>query len=84
MMISISKIDKYIIHYNCSCGVIGECMFKPPEKSSIILIDIECPMCGSEDRVKLMKYVSDDDKKLSEDSFDFYWAAVIDNKVLEV
>jgi hypothetical protein len=82
-MIRVSKVDKYIIHYDCDCGVVGECMFKPPAKSSIILIDIECPMCNSTDRVKLIKRSTEHGEENSEDSLDLYWATVIDNKVLE-
>jgi len=80
-MLKINNIKEYTIDYTCTCGVNGECMFKPPKGNAIIVVSIKCPMCGETERLKIMKYDSEESRKQLSDEADLYWAVVIDNKV---
>lgn len=83
-MITIKEIHHHTLDYECSCGVLGECMFKPPDGNSLMLIEVRCPMCGASERVKVMKYDSAEGKKeLMTDDAQLDWVIVLDNKIKE-
>lgn len=83
-MITVEKVDHHTLDYTCSCGVNGECMFKPPEGNSLMLIEIRCPMCGATETVKIMKYDSEDSREeLSIDDAELHWTIIMDNRVKE-
>ncbi len=80
-MLQINSINEYTIDYKCSCGASGECMFKPPKGNAIIMVVIRCPMCEATERLKIMKYDTEESKKQLTIESDLYWAVVIDNKI---
>ncbi len=83
-MITVDKINKHTLEYKCSCGITGECMFKPPEGNVIMLLEVKCPMCGSLEHLKLMKYDSEKSKKLlNNNDSELHWTIVMDNKIKE-
>jgi hypothetical protein len=83
-MIKVNSLEKNTIKYNCSCGAVGECMFKAITGGRVIVIDLQCPMCKDTERLKLTKYDSEQErKKLEEDDVDLSWAIVVDNTVKE-
>lgn len=83
-MITINEIHHHTLDYECSCGTLGECMFKPPDGNTIMLIEVKCPMCEASERVEIMKYDSEKGKKelLSKEA-QLDWVIVIDNKIKE-
>jgi len=83
-MIKINSLEKNIIKYNCSCGAIGECMFKSITGGRIIVIDLQCPMCKETERLKLTKYRSEQERKeLEKNNVDLSWALIVDNTLKE-
>ena len=81
-MIEITNTKKNIIEYKCSCGVFGECMFKSPNENAVLIMDLKCPMCSYTDRIKLIKYDSEEGKnKLLENDTELHWAIVVDNMI---
>lgn len=81
-MIEVITTKRNIVKYKCSCGVQGECMFKSPDKSTAMILDLKCPMCDTTKRLKLIKYNSEEvKKKLLEEDSELSWAIVVDNIV---
>lgn len=62
-MIDITKNEGNTIYYKCSCGTTGRCMIKPLGKSDAIVVHVSCPMCDAVERVTLVQYDTDDDKR---------------------
>jgi len=80
-MIQIKEVKKYIIEYKCDCGAVGECMFKPPEHDVLMVTDIQCPMCGDIENVRILKQ-SDNEQALENiEDVDLYWPIIIENKI---
>lgn len=83
-MITIKKASKHTLDYTCSCGVIGQCMFKPIKGSGIMVVEVECPMCKASEQLQIMKYATDEErKKLSAEDAELHWAIVMDNRIKE-
>lgn len=81
-MITINKVNKYTLEYKCSCGIVGECMFKPPEGNAVMLLEIKCPMCETSEHLKIMKYDSEKSKELLNDKdVELHWTIIMDNKI---
>ncbi len=80
-MITINDINKSTIKYNCSCGAIGECMFKADADNGPVIIDLQCPMCEEVERLKLTKHNPDIEKE--QDDEDLSWGIVVDNRLKE-
>ena len=81
-MIKATTTSKNIIEYTCDCGAVGECMFKSPNESTVIILDLKCPMCEYVERLKLIKYNSEENKtELLKEDADLYWAIVVDNRL---
>lgn len=83
-MITINNIERTTLKYHCDCGVSGQCMFKAPDGEIAIVIDVQCPMCKDTERVKILRYTSEDERqKLLNDNADLHWAIVVDNSIRE-
>lgn len=84
-MITIQNIKNHTLDYSCSCGAEGVCMFKPPPGNSLMLLEIRCPMCGTLERTKVMKYDSEDTREqlLEEQDAELHWVIVMDNRLKE-
>ena len=83
-MIDIIKHDKNTIVYVCSCGTHGRCVVKPTDNNAVIIIDINCPTCGAIERITLLQYSTDEDKKsLLEnlDTIDLSWVPAINEEI---
>jgi len=83
-MIDILKHEKNTITYACSCGVHGRCVVKPTPNNAVIVIDINCPTCGSSERITLLQYSTDEDKKSLLDnlnSIDLSWVPAINEEI---
>lgn len=81
-MIKVLNIKTYTIDYECDCGVIGECMFKPPKEEGVLVIDIQCPMCEECSTIEILKYKNEEDKeRILNDGNRLHWSVVVDNKI---
>jgi len=83
-MINIIKQEHNIIHYNCSCGVMGMCSFKPADKEAAIVIDIKCPSCDGAKRLTLLQYNSENSKEeilKSIDAVDLSWVPTFNEEI---
>lgn len=83
-MLKIINIKNHTINYECSCGVIGECMFKSPNENTVLIVELVCPVCESAERLKFLKYDSEQSRiDLIKDNIDLHWATVVDNKIIK-
>jgi len=83
-MITINNIERTTLRYNCGCGVFGQCVFKAPDGDIVLIIDLQCPMCGYMERVKIFRYTSEEKREqLLTDDVDLHWAIVVDNIIEE-
>jgi len=81
-MLKILDIKKHTIKYECSCGVFGECMFKAPDENTTLIIELRCPVCEATERLKILKYDSEESKlDLLKDNSNLHWATIVDNKI---
>jgi len=83
-MIDIIKHEKNTITYACACGTHGRCVVKPVDNSAVIVIDINCPACGAVERITLLQYSTDEDKKLlldNLDTIDLSWVPAINEEI---
>ena len=63
------------------------CSFKPLKKESTIVIDIKCPACQDTERVTLLQYKNEGNKKKMLDNIeseDLSWAPFINEEILDV
>lgn len=82
-MITIESNDGSNIRYKCTCGAVGECIIKPTTGNKIIVLDIICPHCFENERIKLSQYTSDEGKKsLIGDDVDLFWTATLENRLI--
>ena len=83
-MLHIKDIKELTLSYECDCGVIGKCMFKSPKEDSVLILDLQCPMCNDTERLKILKYSDEETKKkLESDNAKMHWALVVDNIIEE-
>lgn len=83
-MIDIIKHEKNTITYVCSCGTHGRCVIKPTISNAVIVVDINCQACRSIERITLLQYGTDDDKKLllkNLDTIDLSWVPAINEEI---
>lgn len=86
-MIKIKKQDNdnNSIHYECDCGAIGICSFKPTTKESAIVIDIRCLACQDAERMVLLQYNDECSKQTMIDNMykiDLSWVPSINEEEL--
>jgi len=84
-MITIIKQEKNNIYYDCSCGAIGMCSFKPTNKEAAIIIDIKCPACLETERMLLLQYNNEESKKTminNIEDMDLSWVPSINEEIL--
>lgn len=62
-MIQVKNNKDNTLFYDCSCGTNGFCVVKPQEEDVIIIVDVQCPICGDIERVVLLQYSSEENKK---------------------
>ncbi len=62
-MIKVTKQIYSTIYYTCDCGAKGMCSFKPMNMDAAIVIDIKCPACKETERITLLQYSSENNKK---------------------
>ena len=75
-MIEIIGNKDYTVFYKCDCGVGGRCMIKPLSKAGTVISTITCPLCGVNERIKLVQYEEEDNNR-------FCWAVVTYNEVTD-
>ena len=83
-MIDIIKHEKNTITYTCSCGTHGRCVIKPTVNNAVIVVDINCQTCRSIERITLLQYSTDEDKKLlleNLDAIDLSWVPAINEEI---
>jgi len=82
-MIAIDKNDGSNISYSCTCGAVGECIIKPTIGNKVIILDITCPHCFENERIKLLQYDSEEAKQeLMSNDVDLFWTATIENRLI--
>ena len=59
-MIRVKKQENTTLFYECECGSKGICTFKPKDGEALIVLHIECPLCGSIERFVISQYYADD------------------------
>lgn len=79
-MIEIIGNKDYTVFYKCDCGVGGKCMIKPLSSEGVIITTITCPICRTNERVRLMQYEKNREEV---DSTKFAWAVVTYNEVTD-
>ena len=62
-MIKVLEHEHATIKYKCDCGAEGMCSFKPMAHDAAIVIDLKCPACGETERMTLLQYSSEENKK---------------------
>lgn len=72
-MIKIIKQKRNTIYYKCkNCNTNGMCTIKPTKNDSMIVIELTCPVCYESERITLVQYSSEKNKKfLLDDQNDF-------------
>lgn len=84
-MIEVTKNEENKIYYKCDCGTRGFCLIKPQEEDAAIVVDIQCPDCSHIERMVLLQYSSEANRKrLLEklDEVDLSWTSVLETEVL--
>lgn len=76
-MLKIIKQKRNVIYYKCeSCNTNGMCTIKPTENDSTIVIELTCPVCYNSERITLVQYSSEKNKKVllnDLDELDISW-----------
>ena len=80
-MITIEGNEANTIRYSCDCGIKGECILKPQSGNRIIIVDIICPHCEDKERVKIIQYDTEENKKLLEKKMDLSWSVILENRI---
>lgn len=57
-MINILELSNESVFYNCSCGVIGKCVFKSLSKEGPSILNIKCPSCGDKKIIDINSDIS--------------------------
>ena len=87
-MIKIIRQERNTLYYKCeNCGAKGMCTIKPTkEDTSIIVIEIICPVCNEAKRVTFVQYDSEENKKTlldNLDDFDISWVLTKNEETLD-
>lgn len=69
-MINITKHKHTTIHYECDCGARGMCSYKPVNREAAIVIDLRCPACQETERVTMLQYSDEKNRKEILENFD--------------
>lgn len=84
-MLDIIKQEKNTITYKChDCNAGVKCFIKQPKTNIVIVLDITCPNCNNSERVTLLQYDSEIDKKSLLDNLntiDFSWVPTINEEI---
>lgn len=75
-MIEIIGNRDYVVFYRCDCGVSGKCMIKPLSEEGTIITTVTCPICRTNEKVKLKQTEEVDNTKFS-------WAVVTYNEITD-
>lgn len=62
-MTQVTSNKENILFYHCKCGTRGFCVVKPQDNEAVIMIDVQCPLCGDIERVVLLQYNSEESKE---------------------
>jgi hypothetical protein len=62
-MIKVIKHEQTTIYYECDCGAKGMCSFRPLDHDAAIVIDLKCPACSETERITLLQYSDEENKK---------------------
>jgi hypothetical protein len=84
-MIKIEKKERNTIYYACDCGAKGRCFFKPLDRDAAIVLDIKCPACEETERITLLQYSSEENKKKilkNLQNFDMSWVPSMNEEIL--
>ena len=84
-MINVIKQERNTLLYSCDCGAKGLCSFKPLDRVAAIVIDLKCPACQETERVTLLQYNDDEDRKKVLDNIedmDLSWVPYINEEIL--
>ena len=86
-MIKVTKQKNNVIYYECeNCNTHGMCTVKPTENDiALVVIELECPVCSEMERVTIMQYSSEDNKKYlldNLDDFDLSWTLTKNEEIL--
>lgn len=85
-MIKATGNEENKIHYKCDCGTKGFCLIKPQEEDAAIVLDIKCPNCAQIERMVLLQYSSEENKKKLMENLnevDLSWSSTLKSEVLE-
>lgn len=85
-MIKVNKHERNTIYYACDCGAKGMCSFKPMDRDAAIVIDLRCPVCQETERMTLLQYSTEENKKKILDNLnntDLSWVPSITEEVLD-
>lgn len=83
-MIKILKHEQTTIFYKCDCGAKGMCSMKPLDRDAAIVLDLRCVSCGETERVTLLQYSSEENKKRILDNLndaDLSWVPSINEEI---
>lgn len=81
-MIKVKKYEKNVIQYTCDCGARGKCFLKSIDEDAALVIDIKCLACNNSERMTLVQYSSEENKKellddLKNNNIDLSWVPFI-------
>ncbi len=85
-MIKVDKHERNTIYYTCDCGAKGMCSFKPMDRDAAIVMDLRCPACQETERMTLLQYSNDENKKKildNLDSMDLSWVLSVNEEILD-
>lgn len=85
-MIRVTGNEDSKIYYECDCGTSGFCLVKEQDQDAAVVLDVECPHCSHVERMVLLQYSSEENKKkLLENlnEMDLSWSFVLENEVVE-
>ena len=81
-MIHVIGNEENIIHYECDCGMKGFCNVKPHHTDAAIMIDVTCPNCKMVERLILLQYSSEENRKKLLDNLndaELVWSSINDD-----
>lgn len=85
-MIKVSKQERNTIYYACDCGAKGMCSFKPMDRDAAIVIDLKCPVCQETERMTLLQYSTEENKKKILENLqntDLSWVPSFNEEILD-
>lgn len=85
-MIKVNKQERNTIYYACDCGAKGMCSFKPMDRDAAIVIDLKCPVCQETERMTLLQYSTEENKKKILENLqntDLSWVPSFNEEILD-